>query len=37
MLVTTGTWLVIAGIIAVSLESFGAAVVLFGIAAWMFS
>jgi hypothetical protein len=37
MLVTTGLWLVAAGIIALSLESFEVAVVLFGIAGWMLS
>jgi hypothetical protein len=31
----TGLWLVAAGIVAVSLESFGAALALFGIAVWM--
>ena len=37
MLVTTGLWLVATGVVAVSLESFGAALVLFGIAGWMLS
>jgi hypothetical protein len=35
MLITTGLWLAAAGIVAVSLESFGAALVLFGIAGWL--
>ena len=33
MLVTMGLWIATTGIVAVSLESFGAALVLFGIAA----
>jgi hypothetical protein len=33
MLVTVGMWLVATGIVALSLESLGAALVLFGIAA----
>ena len=37
MLVTTGLWLVAAGIVALSLESFGAALVLFGLAVWLLS
>jgi hypothetical protein len=37
MLVTTGFWLAGAGVIALSLECVGTAVVLFGIAAWMMS
>jgi hypothetical protein len=37
MLVTTGLWLVATGIVALSLESFGAALVLFGIAGWLLS
>jgi hypothetical protein len=37
MLVTTSLWLVGAGIVALSLESLGAALVLFGIAGWMLS
>jgi hypothetical protein len=37
MLVTTGLWLVAAGIVALSLESFGAALVLFGIGCWLLS
>jgi hypothetical protein len=37
MLITTGLWLVATGVVAVSLESFGAALVLFGIAGWMLS
>ena len=37
MLVTTGLWLVAIGIVALSLESFGVALVLFGIAGWMLS
>jgi len=37
MLVTTGLWLAAAGVVALSLESFGAALVLFGIAGWLLS
>jgi hypothetical protein len=37
MLVTTGLWLVGAGIVAVSLESIGAALVLFVIAGLLLS
>jgi hypothetical protein len=32
VLITTGLWLVAAGVVAVSLESIGAALALFGIA-----
>ena len=35
MLVTTGLWVAATGIVALSLESFGAALVLFGLAGWM--
>ena len=35
MLVTTGLWVAATGIVALSLESFGAALVLFGIAGWL--
>jgi hypothetical protein len=37
MLVTTGLWLVGAAIVALSFESHGAALVLFGIAVWLLS
>jgi hypothetical protein len=37
MLVTTGLWLFAIGIVALSLESLGVALVLFGIAGWMLS
>jgi len=37
MLITTGLWLVATGVVAVSLESFGAALVLFGLAGWLLS
>jgi hypothetical protein len=37
MLVTTGLWLVAAGIVALSFESPGATLVLFGIAGWLLS
>jgi hypothetical protein len=37
MLVTTGLWLVATGIVALSLESLGVALVFFGIAGWMLS
>jgi hypothetical protein len=37
MLVTTGLWLAATGIVALSLESFGAALVLFGLAVWLLS
>lgn len=37
MLVTTGLWLVAIAMVALSLESFGVAVVLVGIAGWMLS
>jgi hypothetical protein len=37
MLITTGLWLVAAGIVALSFESLGAALVLFGIAVWLLS
>jgi hypothetical protein len=37
MLVTVGLWLCAAGVVAVSFESLGAALVLFGIAGWMLS
>jgi hypothetical protein len=37
VLITTGLWLAATGIVALSLESFGAALVLFGIAGWMLS
>jgi hypothetical protein len=37
MLVTTGLWLAAAGVVALSLESFGAALVLFGLAVWLLS
>jgi len=37
MLITTGLWLVATGVVAVSLESFGAALVLFGIGCWLLS
>ena len=37
MLITTGLWLIAAGIVALSFESLGAALVLFGIAVWMLS
>ena len=36
MLVTTGLWLIAAGI-ALSFESLGAALVFFGIAVWLLS
>ncbi len=36
-MVTVGLWLVAAGIVAVSLESVGLALVLFGLAGWLFS
>jgi hypothetical protein len=35
MLITTGLWLIAAGIVAISFESLGAALVLFGIAGWL--
>jgi hypothetical protein len=35
MLITTGLWLAATGIVALSFESFGAALVLFGIAGWL--
>jgi len=35
MLFTAGLWIAATGIVAVSLESFGAALVLFGIAGWL--
>jgi hypothetical protein len=34
---STGLWLFAIGIVALSLESFGVALVLFGIAGWMLS
>ena len=37
MLVTTGVWLVATGLVALSLESVGAALVLFGIAGLLLS
>ena len=37
MLITTGLWVAATGILALSLESFGAALVLFGIAGWLLS
>jgi hypothetical protein len=37
MLITTGLWLAAAGVVAVSFESFGAALVLFGLAGWLLS
>jgi hypothetical protein len=37
MLVTAGLCVAATGIVAVSLESFGAALVLFGIAGWLLS
>jgi hypothetical protein len=37
MLVTTGLWLIAAGIVALSFECLGAALVLFGIAVWLLS
>jgi hypothetical protein len=37
MLVTNGLWLVAAGIVALSFESFGAALVLIGIAGLLLS
>ena len=37
MLVTTGLWLAAAGIVALSFECLGAALVLFGIAGWLLS
>jgi hypothetical protein len=35
MLVTTGLWLAAAGVVALSLESVGVALVLFGLAGWL--
>jgi predicted phage tail protein len=35
MLVTTGLWLAATGVVALSLESIGAALVLFGVAAML--
>jgi hypothetical protein len=35
MLITTGLWLAATGIVALSFESLGAALVLFGIAGWL--
>jgi hypothetical protein len=35
MLATTGLWLFAAGIVALSFESLGVALVLFGIAGWL--
>jgi len=37
MLITTGLWLFGAGVVALSLESIGAALVLFGIAGFLLS
>jgi hypothetical protein len=37
MLATAGLWLAATGIVALSLESFGAALVLFGLAGWLLS
>jgi hypothetical protein len=37
MLITTGLWLAATGLVALSLESFGAALVLFGLAGWLLS
>jgi hypothetical protein len=37
MLVTTGLWVAAIGVVALSLESFGAALVLFGLAVWLLS
>ena len=37
MLTTTGLWLVAIGIVALSFESLGGALVLFGIAGWLLS
>ena len=37
MLVTTGLWLIAAGIVALSFESHGAALVFVGIAVWLLS
>jgi hypothetical protein len=34
---TLGLWIVVAGIVALTLESLGAALVLFGIAGWLLS
>jgi hypothetical protein len=35
MLVTVGLWVAATGVVAVSFESFGAALVLFGLAGWL--
>jgi hypothetical protein len=35
MLVTTGLWVFATGLVALSLESFGVAVVFFGVAAYL--
>jgi hypothetical protein len=35
MLVTTALWLVATGIVALSIESLGVALVLFGISMWL--
>jgi hypothetical protein len=35
MLVTTGLWVAATGIVALSLESFGVALALFGLAGWL--
>ena len=37
MLVTAGLWVAATGMVALSLESIGAALVLFGIAGWLLS
>jgi hypothetical protein len=37
MLITTGLWVAATGILALSVESFGAALVLFGLAGWLLS
>jgi len=36
-MVTVASWVFITGIVALSLESLGAALVLFGIAGWLLS
>jgi hypothetical protein len=35
MLITTGLWLAATGLVALSLESVGVALVLFGLAGWL--
>ena len=37
MLVTTGLWVAATGVVALSLESVGVALVLFGLAGWLLS